>query len=173
MATYLGYPFDPELFIPVPRTKDRPLPRCIESGAVQAKARFRQLIATARTHTLSRCTNVRGGTPDNYDGATDIDLTDPDAKSQSGIVFGRATAERRDLSAIQQRRSPMKQISSQVAKYCRAAPSDMLAILKGVFGVVDDEPTLGTSATSHLFDCHRRGLCWRYKQTRPTTAETH
>lgn len=142
MATYLNYPFDPELFLyQWQNEKDPTLTALYESGAVQANGTIQQLIANGSDAYTIPVYNVLGGTPENYDGATDIRLTDPDAKSQSGIVFGRAHGwkDRDFIRDYNSGADPMKQISSQVAKYWqKQRQTILLAILKGIFGVADD-----------------------------------
>jgi hypothetical protein len=155
MATYLNYPFDPELFLyQWQNEKDPTLTALYESGAVQANGTIQQLIANGSDTYTIPVYNVLGGTPENYDGATDIDLTDPDAKSQSGIVFGRAHGwkDRDFIRDYNSGADPMKQISSQVAKYWqKQRQAIMLAILKGVFGVVDDHTDAWDEWQNHTY----------------------
>lgn len=91
MATYLGFPFDPELFnYNWANAKDPTLTAMFESGAVAPNAELARLIANGSDFYTLPFYKVIGGTPENYDGATDITLTDPAGGAQNGIVFGRA-----------------------------------------------------------------------------------
>ena len=60
-----------------------------------------------------------GGTPDNYDGDADISTEEVTGKSQSGIVYGRAKGwkDRDFIRDFNSGADPMKQITSQVARY--------------------------------------------------------
>ena len=91
MATYLGFPFDPELFnYNWANAKDPTLTAMFESGAVAPNAELASLISNGSDFYTLPFYKVIGGTPENYDGATDITLTDPEGSAQNGIVFGRA-----------------------------------------------------------------------------------
>lgn len=156
MATYLGYPFDPELFLyQWQNEKDPTLTALFESGAVQANDTIRQLIANGSDYYTIPFYKVIGGTPDNYDGDTDISITDPDASSQSGIVYGRAHAWR-DRDFVRDFNSgadPMKQITSQVAKYWnKQRQKIMLAILNGIFNIDDDGDSYWDEWQNHTYN---------------------
>ena len=89
MATYLGFPFDPELFnYNWANAKDPTLTAMFESGAVAPNAELAGLISNGSDFYTLPFYKVIGGTPENYDGATDITLTDPEGSAQNGIVFG-------------------------------------------------------------------------------------
>ena len=65
MATYLNYPFDPELFLyQWQNEKDPTLTALYESGAVQANGTIQQLIANGSDAYTIPVYNVLGGTPD-------------------------------------------------------------------------------------------------------------
>lgn len=139
MATYLGYPFNPELFnYNWANVKDPTLTAMFESGAVQANSELRTLIANGSDLYTLPFYKVIGGTPENYDGATDITLTDPAGGSQSGIVYGRAHGwkEKDFIVDYDSKADPMQQIVSQVAKYWqKQRQAIMLKILSAVFGI--------------------------------------
>jgi hypothetical protein len=139
MSTYLGYPFNPELFnYNWGNAKDPTLTAMFESGAVQANSELRTLIANGSDLYTLPFYKVIGGTPENYDGATDITLTDPAGTSQSGIVYGRAHGwkEKDFIVDYDSKADPMQQIVSQVAKYWqKQRQSIMLKILSAVFGI--------------------------------------
>lgn len=139
MATYLGFPFDPELFnYNWANAKDPTLTAMFESGAVAPNAELAKLIANGSDFYTLPFYKVIGGTPENYDGATDITLTDPTGGAQNGIVFGRAHGwkEKDFIVDYNSGADPMQQIVSQVSKYWqKQRQSIMLKILNAVFGV--------------------------------------
>lgn len=139
MATYLGYPFDPELFnYNWANAKDPTLTAMFDSGAVMNNAELRTLIANGSDFYTLPFYKVIGGTPENYDGATDITLTDPTASAQNGIVYGRAHGwkEKDFVVDYNSGADPMQQIVSQVAKYWqKQRQSIMLKIMSAVFGI--------------------------------------
>lgn len=151
MATYLGYPFDPELFnYNWANAKDPTLTAMFESGAVAANSELAALIANGSDFYTLPFYKVIGGTPENYDGATDITLTDPSASAQNGIVFGRAHGwkEKDFIVDYNSGADPMQQIVSQVGKYWqKQRQSIMLKILNAVFGI-----TGNTDWTAHTTD---------------------
>lgn len=138
----LGYPFDPELFYMQWQTEQDPTQLAmINSGAVQNNAAIRSLIANGSNVYTFPIYNVLGGTPDNYDGVTDITVTTPDGKYQSGVVYGRSHAWK-DQDFVRDFNSgadPMRQITSQVARFWqKQRQKTILAILKGVFSTTDN-----------------------------------
>lgn len=143
MATYLNYPFDAELFnYNWANAKDTTLTAMIESGAVQTNAELAKLIANGSDYFTLPFYKTIGGEAENYDGATDITLTAPQGGSQSGVVVGRAHGwkEQDFVVDFNSGADPMKQITSQVAKYwAKNRQNRMLKILDGVFGVTDTE----------------------------------
>jgi len=138
MATYLNYPFDPELFLLNWQQETDPVKTALyESGAVQDNALIRSLIANGGDFYSVPFYTALGGNVQNYDGATNITANSVSGKEQTGIVFGRmaAWAEKqfvRDYSAA----DPMKQITTQTAKYWqKQRQAILLKILAGIFGV--------------------------------------
>lgn len=154
MATYLGYPFDPELFLyNWQNAKDPTLTAMFESAAVAANGEIARLIANGSDTYTIPFYKVIGGTPENYDGNTDITLTDPAAASQSGIVYGRAHGwkEKDFIVDYNSGADPMKQITSQVSKYWqKQRQSIMLKILDAVFGITGSGET--ASWANHTTD---------------------
>ena len=143
MATYLGFPFDPELFnYNWANAKDPTLTAMFESGAVAPNAELARLIANGSDFYTLPFYKVIGGTPENYDGATDITLTDPGASAQNGIVFGRAHGwkEKDFIVDYNSGADPMQQIVSQVGKYWqKQRQSIMLKILNAVFSITGND----------------------------------
>lgn len=142
MATYLGYPFDPELFLLNWQAADDPtLTAIIESGAVQNNGTIQGLIANGSDYYTIPFYDVLGGDVLNYDGQTDITSTETSAKCQSGVVFGRAASwsERQFIRDFNSGADPMKQITAQTAKFWQKYRQKViLNLLNGIFGVADD-----------------------------------
>lgn len=156
MATNLGYPFDPELFLlQWSAAQDPTLTAMVESGAVQNNATIANLISTGSDLYTIPFYNVLGGTPDNYDGVSNITTTAPTGNSQSGVVYGRAHSWK-DTDFIHDFNSgadPMRQITSQVAKYWqKQRQATMLGIVKGIFSITDDETDTWDEWQNHTYN---------------------
>ena len=139
MATYLGYNFDPELFLlNWQQEADPTLTALLESGAVQSNGTIQRLIANGGDFYTIPFYSVLEGTLLNYDGATDITASKPTGKAQNGIVYGRAAswAETQFVRDYNSGADPMKQITSQTAKFwAKERQKILLNILSGVFGI--------------------------------------
>lgn len=138
-GTFLGYPFDEEIFLMNWRAAQDPTRTAmIDSGAVQRNAEIARMIANGSNLYTIPFYNVLGGTDDNYDGTTDMTVTDPTGSSQTGVVYGRMHAWR-DKDFIRDFNSganPMQQISSQVAKYWnKKRQNRLIGIMNGIFGI--------------------------------------
>lgn len=144
MATFLGYPFDPELFnLRWTQESDPTKTAIVDSGAVVQDGTIASLISTGSDYYTLPIYDVLGGTPDNYDGQTDIKTDVTTGKSQSGIVFGRAHGwtERQFVRDYNSGADPMSQIISQVAKFWRKYDQKVvLSLLDACFtaGATDD-----------------------------------
>lgn len=142
-GTFLGYPFDEEIFLMNWKAAQDPVRTAmIDSGAVQRNAEIASMIANGSNLYTIPFYNVLGGNDDNYDGTTDMTVTDPTGSSQTGVVYGRMHAWR-DKDFIRDFNSganPMQQISAQVAKYWnKKRQSRLIGIMNGIFGITDDE----------------------------------
>lgn len=141
-GSYLNFPFDQELFYMTWQTvPDLVKTALYDSGAVQENATIRQLIANGSDLYTFPFYNLIGGTPENYDGATDITVDDTSGTYQSGIVFGRAHGWKGQDFVVDfnSGADPMKQIAAQVAKYWqKQRQSILLKILSGVFSTTDN-----------------------------------
>ena len=138
----LGYPYDPELFLyNWKNEKDLTLTAMIDSGAVQNNAEIQNLISTGSDIYSIPFYNVIGGEPDNYNGVDNITITTPGGNAQTGVVYGRAHGWK-DQDFVRDFNSgadPMKQITSQVAKYWQKnRQAILIKILDGIFGIEDN-----------------------------------
>lgn len=159
MATYLGYPFDAELFSYNWKNEpDLTLTAMYQSGAVQENGEIANLISTGGDFYTIPFYKLIGGEPENYDGQTDITLDEPGGSAQSGIVFGRAHGwkERDFVVDYNSGADPMRQITSQVAKFWQKyRQARMLDILNGVFGVTGEDEYAGWA--EHTYDVSASG----------------
>lgn len=139
MATYLGYNFDPELFLLNWQNEQDPtLTALYDSGVVQHNATIQSLISNGGDFYTIPFYSALTGTTLNYDGATNITATGTDGKAQNGIVYGRMAAwsEKQFIRDYNSGADPMKQITSQTAKYwAKERQKILLKILSGVFSV--------------------------------------
>lgn len=119
-ATWLGMPFDSEIFIQdwseVPDTQ---LDAIIESGAVVYSDAIASQITHGNYFTIPYY-NIPDGDPANYNGQTDIPLFPLSGTSQSGVVYGRTIGWfspdfQKDLSGG----DPMSNTVDRVATYWR------------------------------------------------------
>jgi hypothetical protein len=160
MATYLNFPFDPELFLlNWQAAKDPTLTALYESGAVQANGTIQSLIANGGDLYTIPFYATLSGEAQNYDGATTITPNYTTGIAQTGIVYGRAASwgEKQFVRDYNSGADPMAQITAQTAKYWQKQRQNiMLKILSGIFGVSDTEwnkhttniATSGTSASA-------------------------
>lgn len=142
-GTFLGYPFDSEIFLMNWQAAVDPVKTAmIDSGAVQLNRTIERMIANGSNQYTIPFYNVLGGTDDNYDGTTNMTVTAPDGGCQTGVVYGRMHAWK-DQDFIRDFNSganPMTQISAQVAKYWnKKRQSRLIGIMNGIFALPDDE----------------------------------
>ena len=128
-GTFLGYPFDEEIFLMNWRAAQDPTRTAmIDSGAVQRNAEIARMIANGSNLYTIPFYNVLGGNDDNYDGTTNMTVTDPDGGSHKDFI--------RDFNSGA---NPMQQISAQVAKYWnKKRQNRLIGIMNGIFGIADD-----------------------------------
>ena len=155
-GTFLGYPFDEELFLMQWQAAQDPTKLAmLNSGAVQSNSTIRNLIANgSNTYTIPFY-DVLGGEPDNYDGQTDIKTTEPTGSYQSGVVYGRAHGwkDRDFIHDFNSGADPMKQITSQVSRFWdKKRQGTILNILDGVFGTNDNEGGYLAKWKLHIHD---------------------
>ncbi len=138
---FLNFPFDEELFLyQWQNAQDPVLTAMLNSGAVQSNDTIKRLIQNGSDTYTIPFYNVIGGDDENYDGKTDITLTDVDAAYQSGIVYGRAHGwkERDFVVDYNSGADPMKQITSQVNQYwVKKKQKRLIGIADALFGITN------------------------------------
>ena len=136
-AVNLGFPYDPELFLMAWRNVQDPTRTALfDSGAVQRNSTIQSLIANGSDLYTIPFYNIIGGDPDNYDGVSNITVTDTTGGSQSGVVYGRAHAWKAQDFVVDfnSGANPMQQIASQVDRYWqKQRQAILLKILAGIF----------------------------------------
>lgn len=145
MATWLNFPFDPELFSYYwGQQTDFAKTALIDSGAMVEDERIAALIQNGSdTFTIPSYDVLDDTTdPENYDGSTDITTTALTGRSENGIVYGRAHgfAETEFVRAFNSGANPMEATAVQTYKWWRKNEQ------KTLLGIVD--AVLGVSALS-------------------------
>lgn len=160
-GTFLGYPFDEELFLMQWQAAQDPTKLAmLNSGAVQNNATIKNLIANGSNLYTIPFYDVLGGEPENYDGQTSITTTEPTGKSQTGVVYGRAHGwlERDFVRDFNSGADPMKQITSQVSRYWdKKRQGIVLDILNGVFSTTDNTGGYLAKWQQHVVDLTKVG----------------
>lgn len=135
--------------------QDPVLTAMIDSGAVQENREIARMIANGSNQFTVPFYGVLGGDDDNYDGTSNMTVTDPTGGAQTGVVYGRMHAWR-DKDFIRDFNSganPMQQISSQVAKYWnKKRQNRLIGIMNGVFGISDDNTDLWDAWQLHTLN---------------------
>lgn len=141
-GTFLGFPFDEEIFLMNWQAAvDPTLTALVDSGAMVEDRTIASMIANGSNVYTIPFYKVLGGNDDNYDGQTNITVSEPEGGSQSGVVYGRAHAwkDRDFVHDFNSGANPTVAIASQVAKYWhKKRQNRLIGILAGIFGVADD-----------------------------------
>lgn len=124
----------------VPRVKQNAF---IKSGVFRGRTDLRNKLAdqVGGNYIYEPMTGLIGGTPDNYDGSTDITTDSISTFLQGMMVVGRAHSWReKDFTYDITHKDFMAEIAKQVANYWDDVDQGtVLSVLKGIFGVNDDE----------------------------------
>lgn len=138
----MGYPYDPELFLYQWSNAPDPVKLALlSSGVMSNNGTLRSLISQGSDNYTLPFYNTIGGVPDNYDGVDTITTETPDGSSQSGVVYGRAKSwkDKDFIHDFNSGADPMRQITSQVAKYWSKRRQEiLLKILNGIFTAPTD-----------------------------------
>ncbi|MBE7034810.1 MAG: coat protein [Ruminococcaceae bacterium] len=138
MSTYLNFPFDEEVFVQSwDATPDPTKTAMLDSGAVVEDAVIASRIqADGGLYTIPFY-SVLDGTPDNYDGATDITAEETAGSSQTGVVFGRGKGfTARNFASELSGADPMGHIAATIGKYwAKQRQKALISILQAIFGI--------------------------------------
>ena len=155
-GTYLGFPFDEELFLMRWQAAQDPVSLALlESGAMVEDATIRSMIANGSNLYTIPFYDVLGGDEENYDGNTDITETETGGKSQTGVVYGRAHAwkDRDFIYDFNSGADPMGNIVAQTSKYwAKKKQNRLVGILDGIFSITDDSTNEWDSWQLHTLD---------------------
>lgn len=166
-AFFLGYPFDKELFIQMwSEVPDPILTAMLESGAMVRDPIIASRIQSDGNYYTIPYYNPLEGEPGNYDGKTDVPVTETTGTSQSGIVYGRTKGfMARDFVGELSGSDPMGHIAATVARFwAKYRQRVLIGILDGVFNMTDtgayatefkDTHVLETGATIGITDANR------------------
>ena len=137
-GTIFGIPFDDELFMQMWNEAPDPyLTAMIESGAVVEDPMIAGRIAHDGNFYTIPFYNTLDGDDQNYDGQTDITVSEVGGGSQSGIVYGRAKGFfARNFTSELSGADPMGHIVATVAKYWqKKRQKRLIGITDAVFGI--------------------------------------
>lgn len=141
-GNYLNFPFDDELFLMMwQAAKDPVKTALVESGALVESAEIKNLISNGSNLYTIPFYDVLGGEDQNYDGKTKITDTETSAKSQTGVVYGRAKSwmARDFVYDFNSGANPMASIVAQTNKYwAKRRQNRLVGILNGIFTITDD-----------------------------------
>lgn len=139
--TYLGYPFDDDLFLNDWQSEpDIVKTALINSGVLVEDSVIAGKIADGGNLYTIPFYNILDGEEGNYDGNTDIPTTETTASSQTGVVFGRTRGfTARNFVAELSGGDPMGHICRSVANYWnKKRQKRLIGILGGIFDVTGD-----------------------------------
>ena len=154
-GTFLGFPFEEELFNNMWRETEDPVKTAIlQSGAMVNDATIASMVGVKGDSYTIPFYNLLGDTdPDNYDGQTDINSEETTGDYQSGIVYGRAKGfTARDFTGVMVGNDPMGYITRHIGEYwSHYEQKTMLAILNAIFGITGGATTnAGKFAANHI-----------------------
>jgi hypothetical protein len=154
-ATFLGYPFDQELFMQMwSEVPDPRLTAMLQSGALVTDAAIGAQIQNDGNFYTIPFYNILEGDEQNYDGMTDIDLDETDGASQSGIVYGRAKAfSARNFQAELSGADPLGHIAATFARYWQNQEQKrLIGITNAVFATTDTSDEAKEFKAKHILD---------------------
>lgn len=151
--SFLGYPFDSELFIQmwneVPDTRRTAM---LNSGAMVTDAVIGSRIQNDGNLFTIPFYNILDGDEANYDGQTDVPMTETTATSQSGIVYGRSKGfVARNFVGELSGSDPMGHIVNTVARYWENKEQKrLIGIINGIFNTTDTSDYATEFKTKHV-----------------------
>lgn len=137
-GTIFGIPFDEELFLQMWNEAPDPyLTAMIESGAVVEDPTISGMIQTSGNIYTIPFYDTLDGDDQNYDGQTDITVTEVGGGFQTGVVYGRAKGFfARNFTAELSGADPMGHIVATIARYWqKRRQMRMIGITNAVFDI--------------------------------------
>ena len=154
-GTIFGIPFDDELFVEMWNEAPDPyLTAMIESGAVVEDPLIAgQIGGRGNIYTIPFY-DVLDGEDQNYDGQTDITVTEVGGGSQTGVVYGRAKGFfARNFTAELSGADPMGHIVATVARYWqKRRQKRLIGITDAVFGITGASGNAKSWNEKHTLD---------------------
>jgi hypothetical protein len=142
-GTYLGYPFDPEIFLyNWNQLQEITTEAMLGSGAMVNDATIAGMISNGSDVYTMPFYNLISANFVNYDGATDITSSETDGTTMSGIVYGRAMAltAKDFIGDFNSGADPMSVIQSKVSKiWAKEKQEQLINILNAIFNISGNE----------------------------------
>ena len=154
-GTIFGIPFDEELFMQMwSEAPDPYLTAMIESGAVVEDPVIASKIANNGNLYSIPFYDTLDGEDQNYDGQTDITVTEVSGGVQTGVVYGRAKGFfARNFTAELSGADPMGHIVASVAKYWqKRRQKRLIGITDAVFGITGASENAKSWNNNHTLD---------------------
>jgi len=151
--SFLGYPFDSELFIQMwNEVPDPRLTAMRDSGAMVTDALIGSRISNDGNLYTIPFYNILEGDEANYDGMTDVPMSETTGTSQSGIVYGRSKGfYARNFQGELSGSDPMGHIANTVSKYwSNKEQKRLIGIINGVFNTTDTSDFATEFKTKHI-----------------------
>ncbi|MDD2960438.1 MAG: coat protein [Lachnospiraceae bacterium] len=151
-GSIFGIPFDEELFMQMWNEAPDPyLTAMIESGAVvNDKVIASRIESNGNIYTIPFYDTLDGD-DQNYDGQTDITVSEVGGGSQTGVVYGRAKGFfARNFTAELSGADPMGHIVSSIARYWqKKRQKRMIGLCDAIFGITGTGGYAKTWASNH------------------------
>lgn len=154
-GTIFGIPFDDELFMQMWREAPDPyLTAMLNSGAVAEDSMIAGMISNSGNIYTIPYYNTLDGDDQNYDGQTDIEVSEVGGGSQTGVVYGRAKGFfARNFTAELSGADPMGHIVATIARYWqKRRQKKMIGILDAVFGISGSSGYAKAWGENHTLD---------------------
>lgn len=154
-GTIFGIPFDEELFLQMWNEAPDPyLTAMIDSGAVVEDPTIAGMIRTSGNIYTIPFYDTLDGEDQNYDGQTDITVSEVGGGFQTGVVYGRAKGFfARNFTAELSGADPMGHIVSTIARYWqKRRQMRLIGITNAVFSLTGASGNAKTWADTHSLD---------------------
>ena len=154
-GTIFGITFDDELFLQTWTEVPDPVKNAlINSGAMVEDSTIAGMIQNGGSVYTIPFYNTLDGDPQNYDGQTDMTVSEVDGASQTGVVYGCMMGFfARNFTAELSGSDPMTHIANSVAKYWqKAQQKEMLNIINATFSLAGASGFAKTFKDSHILD---------------------